>query len=149
MRQFLILSLIIFSGCKASKPVSDVSITSLDYKVTERKFELSTDHRTAIDTTALSRLSKGETITRTDKKTGIKISTRITPQQQLVTVVNIPAITKEITLYDTTRTITKDRTIIQEKQRSFFERLEDHIMFIFWCLLGLFILLLALRIIIL
>lgn len=142
--EYIVLLLIILSSCKAPKIISGTT-TSKDIKVTERQFNLSTDLQTSVHLIPLEELSTGHTITRTDKKTGITTRTHIT-QKEVVTVVDVPPISKTIAVQDTS-TITNNRSIVQEEKYNLWDKLNDLINLVVWLLVIFFIISLVLKLI--
>jgi hypothetical protein len=134
MRAFItpLLLLAVLSGCKGPKILSESTNTLQEIKVTERTFELKTEHLTAVDTTDLERLRTGQPVTRKDKKTGIKITTQITEDKKLITQVEVPPIRKTVILADTTKVIIKERKVVQEERYNLWDKLNDLINLFVW-----------------
>ncbi|WP_017732702.1 hypothetical protein [Nafulsella turpanensis] len=136
MKQLILITLsaIIFSGCKVSKPISDVSTQLKEVSVRQRSYKLSIGERTAFDTLHLEELMNGHPVTHVDKKTGISITHQL-KGRELHASVQVPAIEKEIIVADTTTIITNDRKVVVEEEKGFFEKLSDHFSFLVWVLI--------------
>lgn len=140
-----LLFLSILSSCKTPKVLSDQSHTNTDITVRVREYRLNTDYKTTVDTTSLTVLQRGKTITRKDKKTGITTSTRI-QDDKVITHVEVEPTSHTVTLTDTTKTITNDRTIVQQERYNLWDKLNDLINLGFWLLVIFFAVSLLFRI---
>ena len=67
---------------------------------------------------------------KTDKETDITLQHKI--GNTLTTEKMVPAVRKEITLADTTITITNNTEVVTEEQKSIWEKLSEHFSFLAW-----------------
>ena len=141
----VVIILIILSGCKGSKVVSDTNTTVQDLKVTQREYVLEIGKRSVIDTTDIFRLKKGEIITKKDPATGIKIKHQL-KDNNLITEVVVPPIKEVITVADTTKTITNNRHTVTEERYNLWDKLNDLINLGFWLLIIFLVILVVIRI---
>lgn len=128
----------VFTACKGPKILSDTTISHQDIKVTERSVLLQTDQLTAVDTTDLSRLMKKLPVTKTDKATGIRITHQL-KGNELITQVDVPPVTKTVTIADTTKVITNERQTVTEEKYSLWDKMDDLINVVIWIVVIFFV----------
>src|SRR5699024_8939462 len=124
MRYLLIISLFLFN-C-SPKIVSEKTDTVKTIEINTRDYKVKFDKLGVIDTTDLSRLKRGETIKKTDKKTGIKTGYRI-KNKELIANSEVPERIKKVTVSDSVVTVTTNKEDVIEKRKGFFAAIKSYI----------------------